>query len=111
MTVKSLKFFLSTLFLAVLCFDEPSGAAEMSPMEMGSSTAPVTVELTLQKAEDMALKGNPHIHAADKRVDAAGKQSIQTLAPADPTFMIDDTFANTNMWLVEENLGFPGKSF
>ncbi len=111
MTVKSSKFIFSTLFLAVLGFCGSLWAQDMAGMEMGSLTAPTTIELTLPKAEEMALMGNPHIHAADKRVDAAGKQSLQTLAPADPTFMIDDTFPNTNMWQVEENLGFPGKSF
>jgi outer membrane protein TolC len=111
MTVKSSKFIFSILFLTTLGFYKPLWADDMSGMEMGSSTAPTTIELTLPIAEEMALKGNPHIHAADKRVDAAGRQSLQTLAPADPTFMIDDTFANTNMWQVEENLGFPGKSF
>jgi outer membrane protein TolC len=108
--MKNFKFIFLTLFLAVLGIDKPLWGDDMAGMEMGSATAPTTIELTLPKAEEMALGGNPHIHAADKRVEAAGKQSLQTLAPADPTFILDDTFANTNMWQVEENLGFPGKS-
>jgi len=107
--VKILKLEFLTL-LVVLGIGGSLRADEMAGMEMGSSSAPQTIGLTLPIAEEMALKGNPHVHAADKRVDAAGKQSLQTLAPADPTFMIDRTFPDTNMWLVEENLGFPGKS-
>src|SRR5260221_3732898 len=45
-----------------------SAQGTMTGIEMGSLTAPVTVKLTLPKAEEMALAGNPHIHAADKRV-------------------------------------------
>jgi outer membrane protein TolC len=109
MIVKTRKFILMTLGLALL--GRAASASEMASMEMSASGAPTTIELTLLKAEELALQGNPLIHAADKRVDAASKQSLQTLAPSDPVFMIDDTFANTNMWQVEENLGFPGKSF
>jgi outer membrane protein TolC len=68
----------------------------------------------------MALEGNPHIHAADKRADAAEKQSLRTLAPADPMFMIERdgesgsplnlNGSGVNTWMVSEDLGFPGKS-
>lgn len=107
MTVKNSKFIFFTPFLTILWFSEPLWADDMAAMEMGS---PATIEMTLPKAEEMALAGNPHIRAADKRVEAAGKQSLQTLAPADPTFIVDDTFPDMSMWQVEENLGFPGKS-
>ncbi len=109
MPVKNSNLIYPTLFLAALGLSEPLGAADMAGMEIGS-TAPATIEITLPKAEEMALEGNPHIRAADKRVEAAGKQNLQTLAPADPTFMVDDTFPDMSMWQVEENLGFPGKS-
>ena len=105
---KSKIYFSISVFLALL---EPGFAAEMGGMEMGPNGSPTTIELTLPKAEELALEGNPHIHAADKRVEAASKQSLQTLAPADPTFTLDNTFQGMEMWQVEENLGFPGKSF
>ena len=106
--VKNFKFFLKILSLFSLGFVGLGRAEDMPGMNMGS--APATIGLTLQKAEDLALKGNPHIHAADKLVNAADKQSLQTLAPADPTFTLDKTFQDQTMWQVEENLGFPGKS-
>ena len=109
--MKISKFILFILFPVFLGLYQTGWAADMAGMEMEASGAPATIELTLPKAETLALQGNPHIHAADKRVDAAGKQSLQTLAPADPTFIIDDTIPGMNMWQVEENLGFPGKSF
>ena len=111
MTVKNSKLNFLTLFLTVFGLGEPLWAVDMAGMEMGSSTIPATISLTLPKAEEMALSGNPHIHAADKRVEAARKQKLQTLAPADPMFTIDDTFQGADNWMVEENLGFPGKSF
>lgn len=108
--MKILNFVLSTFVLSVLAFGRPLWADEMAGMDMGSSAAPATIELTLPEAEEMASRGNPHIHAADKRVEAASKQNLQTLAPADPVLMLDETFADQKMWQVEESLGFPGKS-
>ena len=106
--MKKSKIYISIpFFLALL---EPGFTAEMAGMEMGTNGSPATIELTLPKAEELALERNPHIHAADKRVEADSKQALQTLAPADPTFTIDETFADMTMWQVEENLGFPGKS-
>lgn len=109
--MKISKIILVILFISILGTQRPLWAADMAGMDMGSSTAPATIDLTLPKAEELALKGNPQIHAADKRVDAAGKQAIQTLAPADPMLAVNQTFQNMDMWEVEENLGFPGKSF
>lgn len=107
--MKKSKIYYSILFFLALL--EPGFAAEMAGMEMGSNGSPATIELTLPKAEELALEGNPHIHAADKRVEAASRQSLQSLAPADPMFTLDNTFQGMEMWQVEENLGFPGKSF
>ena len=119
--MKKLKFIFLNLFLAVFAGSGPLRAAEMAGMKLGSSTALTTINLTLSKAEEMALQGNPHIHAADKRAEAAGKQSLQTLAPADPMFMVERDGENNsplnlngpgvNTWMVSEDLGFPGKSF
>jgi outer membrane protein TolC len=111
MIVKATKLIFTTLFLTLMGQGVSVCASDMAGMEMAEFGAPATIELTLLRAEELALKGNPHIHAADKRVDAASKQSLQTLAPADPTFTIDETFAVMTMWQVEENLGFPGQSF
>ncbi len=108
--MKTVKIAITLIAFSTLGLTKNLLAADMQGMDMGGTTAPTTIELTLPKAEEMALKGNPHIHAADKRVDAAGKQNLQTLAPADPTIMLDETFADSKMWQVEENLGFPGKS-
>lgn len=118
--MKTSKFIFLTLFLAVFGFGGPLGAADMTGMNMEASTTQTTINLTLAKAEEMALGGNPHIRAAEKRVDAAGKQSLQTLAPADPTFMIERDGENNsplnlagpgvNTWMLSEDLGFPGKS-
>ena len=88
--MKNSKFIFSTLFLAVFGLWQAFIGLSTWPLwNMESSTAPTTIELTLSKAEEMALDGNPRIHAADKRADAAGKQTLQTLAPADPMFMIE----------------------
>ncbi len=73
------------------------------------SSASATVQLTLQKAEELALSGNPHIRAAEERTRAADKQVLPTLFPDDPTVMVDTTFPGMEMWQVEEKLGFPGK--
>ncbi|HJT24177.1 MAG TPA: TolC family protein, partial [bacterium] len=109
--MKNLKLILTILSFALTGSWIPARAADMAGMNMGNGAAPATLELSLPKAEELALLGNPHIHAVDKLVDAAAKQSLQTLAPADPTLMLDTTFPNTQMWQVEENLGFPGKGF
>ena len=83
-----------------------------------TGTGPATIALTLEKAEELALAGNPHIHAADYRVAGAEKQVLPSLMPADPVFMIDkggesgdplNFGTGQEMWMVEENLGFPGK--
>jgi len=70
---------------------------------------PATVDLTQQKAVELALKGNPHIKAADERADAAGRQSLPALFPDDPMVMVDTTNPGMQMWMVEDKLGFPGK--
>ncbi len=72
-------------------------------------SSPTTIELTLQKAEELALAGNPNIHAADYRASAAQKRVLPSLMPDDPMFMIDTTNPGMEMWMVEEKLGFPGK--
>jgi outer membrane protein TolC len=74
-----------------------------------SASAPGIVELTLQKAEDLALAGNPHIRAADDRAYAAGKRVLPALMPGDPSFMYDNSTPGMEQLMVEENLGFPGK--
>ena len=76
----------------------------------GAASFPATISLTLAKAEELALAGNPHIHAADERAQAASKQAPQDLSPADPVFMIDKTTPGMETWMVDEDLGFPGKS-
>jgi len=73
------------------------------------TSAPSTVELTLQKAEELALAGNPHIHAADDRARAADKEVLPAFFPDDPMVMIDTTNPGMQMWMVEEKMGFPGK--
>ena len=74
-----------------------------------AASAPSTVQLTLQKAEELALAGNPHIKAAENRADAANKQVLPSLFPDDPMVMVDTTNPGMEMWMVEEKLGFPGK--
>ena len=74
-----------------------------------SNTAPATIGLNLQKAEELALAGNPHIRAADDRAHAANKGVLPSLFPDDPQVMIDTTVPGMEMWQVEEKLGFPGK--
>ncbi|HVZ79337.1 MAG TPA: TolC family protein [bacterium] len=107
--MKILKFILIPLVGSVLV--GRAWAQEADP-------APVTLELTLAKVEQLALKGNPHIHAARARARAADKEVLPALFPADPSFMIDKTgesgdplnfSSGMEMWMVEENLGFPGK--
>lgn len=96
-----------------------NGFGRSQELHQHDASAPATIKLTLQKAEELVLSGNPHIHAAEARAKAASRQVSQTLSPADPVVMIDKTgqegsplnFASgTEMWMVEENLGFPGKS-
>jgi outer membrane protein TolC len=72
-------------------------------------SAPATVNLTLARAEDLALKGNPHIRAAQERAQAADNQVLPSLLPSDPMVMIDTTNPGMEMWMAEEKLGFPGK--
>lgn len=79
----------------------------MAQMDMGA--APTTIDLTLAKAEELALAGNPHIHAAEERAKAAGKRVLPTLFPDDPQVMVDTTVPGMEMWQVGEKLGFPGK--
>jgi cobalt-zinc-cadmium efflux system outer membrane protein len=79
------------------------------PSTLRSDSGQAVIELTLQKAEELALAGNPHIHAADDRAKAAGKQVLPSLFPDDPMFMIDTTNPGMEQWMVEEKLGFPGK--
>jgi outer membrane protein TolC len=74
-----------------------------------ATSAPATVELTLQKAEELALAGNPHIHAADDRARAAEKEVFPAFFPEDPMVMVDTTNPGMQMWMVEEKMGFPGK--
>ncbi len=74
-----------------------------------ASSQSTTVALTLQKAEELALAGNPHIHAADDRANAAEKKILPSLFPSDPMLMVDTTNPGMEQWMVEEKLGFPGK--
>lgn len=115
MTVKNLKIIAMTS-VAFLCW---RGLGLSQDLHQHDDSAPATIKLTLQKAEELALSGNPHIHAAEARAKAASRQVSQTLSPADPVVMIDRTgqagsplnfTGGTEMWMVEENLGFPGKS-
>lgn len=76
---------------------------------MNMDSAPATVQLTLDKAAQLALEGNPQIHAADDLADAARQRVLPSLFPDDPTLMVDTTIPGMQMWLVEEKLGFPGK--
>src|SRR5690242_13603261 len=105
MTVKSSKLigFLITTWLGVF------GLASAQEHDHEAHSAATTVALTLQKAEELALAGNPHIHAADDRAKAAGKQVLPSLFPDDPMVMVDTTNPGMEMWMVEEKLGFPGK--
>ena len=82
-----------------------------SPLRQGfeGQATPSTVDLSLAKAEELALAGNPHIRAADDRTQAAEKQVLPSLFPDDPTVMVDTTIPGMEMWQVEEKLGFPGK--
>ncbi|HET9870896.1 MAG TPA: hypothetical protein VFR02_10435, partial [bacterium] len=85
-------------------------------MEMGNTAAPATIELTLSRAEELALEGNPLIHAADDRARAADRQASQSLSPADPTLMFESDDAGfrgpmaQQMLSLGEDLGFPGRS-
>ncbi len=96
---------LSGLFI---CGIPQSGRAQdMERMDMGA--APTTIDLTLAKAEELALAGNPHIHAAEDRAKAADKRVLPSLFPDDPQVMVDTTVPGMEMWQVGEKLGFPGK--
>ena len=103
------------LVLTLLGFSVSAKAADMAGMEMGNA-APATIDLTLSKAEELALEGNPHIHAADDRAQAATRQASQSLSPADPTLMFESDDAGfygpspQQMWSLGEDLGFPGRS-
>ena len=101
MTVKSLKLigFLMISWMGVFGLTSAQEA----------NSAPSTVELTLQKAEELALAGNPHIHAADDRAKAADKEVLPAFFPEDPMVMVDTTNPGMQMWMVEEKMGFPGK--
>jgi outer membrane protein TolC len=76
---------------------------------MDMSAAPTTIQLTLQKATDLALEGNPQIHSADDLASAAHKRIAPALFPDDPNVMVDTTIPGMELWTVEEKLGFPGK--
>lgn len=84
-------------------------AAEMAGMDHGAGGVPSTILLTLPKAEELALSGNPHIHAADDRAQAAGNRVVPALFPDDPMVEVDTTIPGMEQWMVEEKLGFPGK--
>jgi outer membrane protein TolC len=96
----------------------PNGLGFAQEHNHAVSGAPTTLELTLQKVEEMALTRNPHIHAAGHRANAAGKKVLPSLLPSDPMFMIDRSgqsgdplnfSSGMEMWMVEQELGFPGK--
>lgn len=72
-------------------------------------SAPATIDLSLRKAEELALAGNPEVHAADARAKAAEKRVLPSLFPDDPMLMVDKTRPGTEMWMVQEKFGFPGK--
>jgi outer membrane protein TolC len=84
-------------------------SADMAGMEHGSEGVPSTILLSLTKAEDLALSGNPHIRAADERAKASDEKVLPSLFPDDPMFEIDTTNPGMQQWMIEEKLGFPGK--
>lgn len=99
---------IKNFFLCFLTFFLLNGISQKGFAQTADS-APTTINLTLQKAEELALAGNPHIHAADDRAKAADKQVLPSLFPDDPMVMVDTTNPGMQMWMVEEKLGFPGK--
>lgn len=82
------------------------------------ASAPVT--LTLEKAEALALAGNPSLLSARDRSEAAGKRVLPAYLPNDPMLMVERTGqtrspldwggADMEMWMAEEQVRFPGKS-
>jgi outer membrane protein TolC len=77
----------------------------------------VTLELTLDKVETMALSRNPHILAAGQRAEAAGKRVLPSLFPSDPMFMIEKNgmtggpfnfSSGMETWMLEQSMPFPG---
>jgi len=94
------------LWLLSVCF---LGSLSQFGLAQEVASAPATIDLTLQKVEELALAGNPHIHAADDRAKAADKETLPAFFPDDPMVMIDTTNPGMQMWMVEEKMGFPGK--
>lgn len=78
-------------------------------LAQGTPSAPATIGLTLDKAEELALEGNPDVKAAEDRAQAADKYALPSLFPEDPMVMVDTTNPGMEMWMVEDKLGFPGK--
>ncbi len=97
------------VFGGALSWGTMSQAEEMPGMDHGADGAPSTILMTLAKAEELALAGNPHIKAADERAHASDEKVMPSLLPADPMLMIDTTNPGMQQWMVEEKLGFPGK--
>jgi outer membrane protein, heavy metal efflux system len=106
-----LKIFLA--FIAVMFANANSKIQgqtdDMAGMRHGGDGIPSAILLTLGKAEELALSGNPHIRAADDRAQAAGDRVLPALFPDDPMFEIDNTIPGMDQWMIEEKLGFPGK--
>ncbi len=106
-----LKIFMTFVFLGE-CIIPTRGwsqTAEMQGMNHGIEGNSSTISLTLSKAEELALSGNPHIKAADDRAQASGDRVLPALFPDDPMFEIDNTVPGMDQWMIEEKLGFPGK--
>jgi outer membrane protein TolC len=89
-------------------------------LALAEPAAPVTIALTLEKAEALALAQSPSLSAATDRAKAADRRVLPTYLPNDPMLMVDRSGqtgspldwggANTEMWMVEEQFRFPGKS-
>ena len=100
---------LTKIILSAVLAMGTAGAVSAQDAPLDKASSPTTVLLTVDKAESLALEGNPDIHAAADRARAAQKQVMPSLFPDDPMFMIDTTNPGMEQLMVEEKLGFPGK--
>jgi outer membrane protein TolC len=107
--MKSSILFYLFLIGGVLPLGSATWAEDMPGMDHGMEGTHSTITLTLSKAEELALSGNPHIKAADERAKASDEKVLPSLFPDDPMFEIDNTIPGMDQWMIEEKLGFPGK--